>query len=36
MALFALDMGDKADTAGIVFVAGVIKTLLFRDGVKTH
>ncbi len=36
MAFFPFDMGDEADTAGIVFVAGVIKTLLFRDGVKTH
>ena len=39
MALFALDMGDEADAAGIVFVGGRIKTVflqMFDFGSRCH
>jgi hypothetical protein len=32
VALLVLDMGDETDAAGIVFIGGVIETLVLRKG----
>ncbi len=32
----ALDIGDKADTTGVVFKTGVVKALLRRQSVSRH
>ena len=36
MAFVALDVGDEAHATCVMFVAGVVQTLLVRDGVETH